>query len=334
MKILIVGAGEVGKHIAARLVREGHDLVVIDRDPDRISKINDLDLLGHEHDGCNPEALAELGIAKAGLLFAVSNDDTTNILAAITARALGVQRCVVRVSARHHYSNPLLADENITLIDPEELVAQEIKGMMRVPGAVRARFFKQDRLVLLHLLLGEQSADLCGRALRDLDWPGDWKLVALRRGTRIEIPTGDTQLEPGCRLYVVGRSDRIDEILAYSRVESRRAQRVVIAGGGQVGQRLAGLLDDMDIDVTVLQRSRERAELLAGALPRASVLCGDMTDPELLAEAGVGEADYFVAATGDDQTTSAEAVAAAAPPRGLGRLGGGRWRLGWALEGR
>lgn len=303
MKIFIVGAGEVGSHIATSLVREGHDLVVIDQDASRVRQLqSSVDVLAVQGDGTNTQLLRRHGIEKADLFFSVSDKDVVNLLSVASARALGCPRCVVRVGQRYHADNPLLDDEGITPIFPEELVAQEIMAMTRVPGAMRARFFEQDRLVLLHIRPSPTADHLYGRPLKDLNWPHDWVLTAVRAGTRIAIPSGATVLQRDWRLYAVGRTERIDKLLEFTGVESRPTRKVLIAGGGQVGARLTEMLLRAKVQVTIVQRSRERALDLASTLTGARVLHGDATDPEILREAGVEEADYFVAATQDDMS--------------------------------
>lgn len=311
MKIFISGAGEVGSHIASSLVREGHDVVVVDKDPERVRSLaSSLDVLAVHGDGASPHLLSRHGIQDTAVFFAVSNSDTTNILSAATARAMGAARCVVRVGHHYHADNPLLKDPNITLIFPEQLVAEEIMSMMRVPGAVRARFFENDRLVLLHLRPSPNKDELFGRPLKELSWPPDWVLAAIRRGTRIAIPSGDTALQRDWRLYAVGRTEHIDTLLQYVGVESRPTERVLVAGGGQVGARLCQLLLDHKKQVTLIQRTRERAMELAEQMPGATVLCGDATDPALLREAGVEDSDYFVATTGNDMTNMSASLIA------------------------
>ena len=151
MKIFIMGAGEVGVHIATSLAREDHDLVVFERDPKKTAELqSSLDILAVAGDGCDPGLLRANGVGSADLFFAVSNDDAANMLAALTARSLGAGRCVVRIGRPYLGSNPLLErDSDIIPLYPERLVAEEILALTRVPGAGKARFFADGRLVLL-----------------------------------------------------------------------------------------------------------------------------------------------------------------------------------------
>ena len=297
MRIFIVGAGEVGVHIASSLVREDHDLVVIERDAKKVAKLqSSMDILAVAGDGCNPEILKAHGIANADLFFAVSNDDSTNLLSALTARSLGAQRCVVRIGEPYHGKSPLLTrDPDITPLFPERLVAEEIFGLTRVPGASKARFFAEGRLVLLQAR-PSSAAHIYGRPLQQLDGPEGWVLIGIQRASGTIIPRGDTELRRGDLLYAVGRTSSIPKYLASIGVDSRPARRVVIAGAGQVGQWLAKLLVEAKVQVSVIQRGASRAFDLAAEVPEALVLRGDARDPDILRDAGIEQADYFVSA--------------------------------------
>jgi trk system potassium uptake protein TrkA len=302
MRIFIMGAGEVGIHIASSLVRERrHDLVVIERDAEKVTRLHStMDILAVTGDGCDPDLLRERGVADADLFFAVSNQDAANLLAALTARKLGARRCVVRIGEPHLGANPLLeADPEVLPLYPERLVAEEVRGLTRVPGAVKARFFANGKLVLLQARPAEH-ADIYDRSLQDLHGPKGWVLTGIHRASGLIVPRGDTILRRGDLLYAVGRTDGISRYLDSIGVESRPTRSVVIAGAGQVGEWLARLLVADGVDVRVIQRGRGRAFDLAAGVPEALVLHGDARSPEILREAGVERADYFVAATQED----------------------------------
>ncbi len=302
MKIFIAGAGEVGFHIASQLSKEGHDLVIIERDRDKVKRLEKrLDALTVQGDACNPQILRTRGIGSADLFFAVTNDDAANLLAAVTARKLGVARAVARLGRIYHEFNPLLKDDpELIPLYPERLVAEEILGITRVPGASKARFFAEDRLALIQAS-PSSKAKIFGVPLMEMSAPEGWVLTGVRRNGDLIIPRGDTRLHRGDELYAVGRTERIPAFLESVGIESRPVKQVVIAGGGQVGTALARMLVDENIAVTVIQRSEKRAFQLASDVPEALVLQGDATDPEILREATVQEADFFVAATQDDE---------------------------------
>jgi trk system potassium uptake protein TrkA len=302
MRIFIVGAGEVGIHIAGSLVREGHDLVVIERDANKVARMQStMDILAVCGDGCNPTILRDHRVGDADLFFAVSNNDAVNILAAITARSMGAKRCVVRVGDPELGKTPLVKkDDQIVTLYPENLVAEEIHSLTRVPGVGKARFFGEGRLVLLQAR-PSIKAPIYGRPLKDLAGPPSWILTGIHRASGTVIPRGDTVLRPGDLLYAVGPVESMTSYLESVGVESQPTRRVVIAGAGQVGSRLASLLVQAKIEVTVIQRGVGRAFDLAAEVPEALVLRGDARDPAMLAEAGIENADYFVAATQQDE---------------------------------
>jgi len=305
MKIFIAGVGEVGFHIARSLSEEGHDLVVIELDPKKVQQLqSELDVLAVTGDGCDPATLKEYGVKDADLFFAVSDNDPANLLAALTARTFGAKRCVARLGNPYHGSNPLLlADPEIIPLYPERLVAEEILGLTKVPGATKAHFFADGKLVLLHAH-PSMSVDIYGKPLKELQGPDGWVLVGVLQGLRLTVPRGDTVLMPGQELYAVGRTETITEFLKTIGVESAPVRQVVIAGAGHVGAWLARGLVAQKTQVTVIERNPQRALSLASDVAEALVLRGDATDPALLREAGVQNADYFVAATQSDEANA------------------------------
>jgi len=302
MRIFIVGAGEVGIHIASALVLEGHDLVIIERDPKKVANLqSSMDLLAIHGDGCNPLLLKKHGIASADLLFAVSNNDAVNILASITARGMGVKQAVVRIGNQEMGKNPLVRkDDGIVPLYPERLVAEEIVGLTKVPGAGKARSFGDGKLVLLQAR-PSISAPIYGRRIKDVKGPAGWILGGIHRASGTVIPRGDTKLRPGDLLYAIGPAATFPDYLESIGIKSETVEHVVIAGAGHVGLALAERLIHQKIRVTVIQRGRERAFDFAAKVPEALVLEGNAIDAEVLKEAGVAEADYFVAATQDDE---------------------------------
>jgi len=160
MKVFIVGAGEVGIHIASSLVREGHDLVVIEKDSKKVSNLQkSMDILAVAGDGCNPRLLKTHGAADADLFFAVSNNDSVNLLSALTARKMGAARCVVRVGNPELGHNPLLKeDSQILQLYPERLVAEEIFSLTRVPGEEFK--WSDDLIAALHEGRGDIAAGI------------------------------------------------------------------------------------------------------------------------------------------------------------------------------
>jgi len=311
MRIFIVGAGEVGIHIALSLVREGHDLVIIERDAGKVSRLqSSMDILAVCGDGCDPELLKTHRVSDADLFFAVSNNDAVNLLSALTARRMGAARAVVRVGEPRLGNNPLIKkDKDILTLYPERLVAEEIFSLTRVPGAGKARFFADGRLVLLQARPSIR-ASIYGRPVMDIQRPENWIFTGIQRAAGTVIPRGDTVLRPGDLIYAVGPTETIVDFLRCIGVETRETRNVIIAGAGHVGTWLANLLVKERVKVTVIQRGAKRAFDLAASVPDALVLRGDATEPQMLQEAGVDGADYFVAATQQDENNLLSALLA------------------------
>jgi trk system potassium uptake protein TrkA len=223
------------------------------------------------------------------------------LLAALTARELGAKRSVVRVGNVDLGRNPLVRkDKEILLLYPEQLVAEEIFGLTRVPGAGKARFFCNGRLVLLQAR-PSIMAPIYGKPVKDLDGPDNWILTGIHRASGTVIPRGDTVLRPGDMIYTVGPTESMPVYLKSIGIESDPIKKVVIAGAGQVGASLARMLVKEKIRVVVIQRGTSKAFDMAAEVPEALVLRGDATETEILREAGVADADYFVAATQRDE---------------------------------
>lgn len=305
MRLVVLGAGRMGEHLIRQLsgLPEHHDITLVERDPEtRIHLQRKYDIGIAEGDARVPAVLTQ-HCSGADVLFALTNYDATNMLAALTATdpAIGVKRAVVRLSDQRHRENPLLAEggrqQTIETIFPEELVAEEILGILRYPGARSVRSFGQGVLVLLRAT--PRDSTVFDRPLEEIDTaPRGWMLTGILRSGdgHLEIPRGRTRVQEGDEVFAVGPAVEARNYLKAIGVDQRPAQRVVIAGLGQVGHRLGELLLDEQVDLTAIRRHPASGFPLA-----AHTIVGDATDEDILQEAGVGGADFFVAATDADE---------------------------------
>ena len=305
MHLVVLGAGRMGEHLIRQLSQlpEHHDITLVERDSDtRIHLQRKYDIATAEGDARVPAILIQ-HCAGADVLFALTNDDATNMLAALTATdpAIAVHRAVVRLSDQRHRQNPLLAEETrrqaIETIFPEELVAEEILGILRYPGARSVRSFGEGVLVLLRA--APRAPAPFDRPLEEVDSaPRGWILTGILRqgGGALEIPRGRTEVHEGDEIFAVGPANEARNFLKAIGVNQRPARRVVVAGLGQVGRRLGELLLDEKVDLTAIRRHPTSGFPLA-----THTIVGDATDEDILQEAGVGGADFFVAATDADE---------------------------------
>ena len=242
MRILVVGAGEVGAYIAERLAREGHDLVVIDTDERAIARVNELDVLGVVGDGADPSVLRENGIDHADLLLAVSGSDPVNLSACSFAMRLGASRSVARLSEVVRTS----ADERLAreafgidaVINPDEEAAREIVGLLEGRQITDSVEFDEGRVRLVGVRIDEGSA-LAKRYLAELRELHDDETVLvvaiIREGTTI-MPRGTHRLEVGDRVYMLGTREDLEAFVTADDIKDRsgKARKVLLVGGGLV----------------------------------------------------------------------------------------------------
>lgn len=309
MRVLIIGGGQVGYHLARRLSEESQDVVLIDSDPDRIDYVAEqLDILTLLGNGASVPVLDEAGVRDAGMLLSVTSQDEVNLIACLAASRLGVPHTIARVSNPDYYaSGSVLSSEHLgvdRLINPEREAAKEALQLLRSAVATDVVPFADGRVQLLGLRVRE-GAPIAGKPLARLaqDLEGfHYVTVAIVRDGETIIPTGSSAMEAGDQIYLLSPSDEVESIPPLAGYDARPLKRVMIAGGSLEGQYLAEGLGALGVECTIIDRDRRRCLELAELLPRALVLHGDATDLELLEMEGVAGVDGYVAATGDDQT--------------------------------
>jgi trk system potassium uptake protein TrkA len=309
MRVIIVGAGEVGYHLAERLSQESQDVVVIESDPERAERASDvLDVLTIVGNGASIPVLEEAGVRNARLLLAVTSKDEVNLISCLAANRLGVEYSIARISNPDYYARgSVLSRERLgidLMINPEREAAQETFQLLRSAAATDMVNFADGRVQLLGVVVRE-GAPIAGKTLRDLsqDLGGyHFVTVAIVRASETIIPDGSSTVEVGDQLYILAPTSEISVIPPLAGHEPFELTRVMIAGGSAEGLFLAQLLEEHGVQCTILDNDRRRCLELAEALPKSLVLHADATDLELLEMEGVSGIDGFVAATGHDET--------------------------------
>jgi trk system potassium uptake protein TrkA len=298
VRIIVVGAGEVGSYVADRLSREGHDVAVIERDNDVIRHLEEgLDVHTVHGSGTSPSVLAEAGADKADLLVAVTSDDETNLICSLIAKQIGVPQIIVRLESRELRSmdaRDLHAAIGVDLvIDPDQETAEEIIELLDYPGVSEIAEMGQGEIVVIGARL-PAHAPLVGRTLQEvaMDYEPQWDFLfgAITRGDQTIIPRGNQTLEAGDLLRVV-------KLLGLARTAPRR---VMLLGGGRTAEIVATKLSERGAEVVIVERDHARAQDLAEGLPRALILEGEITDADLLTDERVGDFDAVIALTGED----------------------------------
>ena len=309
MKIIILGAGQVGGSLAEHLANEANDITVIDTNSARLRELQDrLDIRTIEGKASYPSALEQAGVQDADMLIAVTNSDEVNMIACQIARTLfNVPTKIARVR-EHDYlqrNHAIFGDKGIpvdVLISPEELVTQHIKRMIQYPGALQVLDFAsgQAQLVAVKAYYG---GPLVGREISFLrsHMPNiDTRVAAIFRQDHPMIPKGDTVIEADDEVFFIAARRDIRAVMSELRRLDRSYKRIMIAGGGNIGARLAGSLEN-DYQVKLIERSLERCNWLARDLNNTIVLHGSASDRDLLVEENIEDTDVFCALTNDDE---------------------------------
>lgn len=317
MRIVIVGAGQVGYHLADRLSHQDQDVVVIDTSPEKAELIGDrLDVLAITGNGASVPILEEAGVAKADLFLAVTNRDEVNILGCLAAERMGKARKVARISKPDFLiEKSVLSREQLgvdLMINPERECAWETYQLLASQVASELIPFANSKVFLVGLRV-HPGAPVAGKTIAEL---GDelrerrYTTVAIVRDGVTEIPTGASRFEAGDRIFLITPAEEMQHLPELSGTDPYPLKRVIIAGGSAEAVHLAGFLDAEGVACTILDRDRRRCLELSAALPHALVLHGDATDAELLEMEGVAGVDGFVAYTNRDETNLLAAVLA------------------------
>jgi len=318
LKVVIVGAGEVGFHIASRLAHENKDVVVIDIDPEAIRRVSDsIDVQVITGSGSSPVVLAEASIEEAEILLAVTNSDDTNLVACLVADTLSSSvKKLARIRAadfdKYHDTFRDQAPHIDTIINPEIEVVKTIDRLMSVPGAVDVGEFADGRVKFIGIQL-DKEARLANSRLSEISTrigrPSPL-IAAVVRDEELIIPRGNDRLMPGDLVYLISEEAKLLDTLSVFDKHAEPLRRALIAGGGRIGFRLAALLERKSISTKIIEKDPDRCEVLAEQLDKTVVLNGDCSDQALLGEENIQDMDVVIMLTGDEETNILSALLA------------------------
>jgi len=308
MKILILGAGQVGSSVATNLCNEANDITVIDKNAAALHHLQDrLDLrtvLGH---ASSPDILNEAGATDANMIIAVTNSDETNMVACQVAYTLfhtPLKIARIRESSYHKHSELFKTDSVPIdfLISPEQEVTEYTRRIIEFPGAMQVLDFAEGRvqLVTAKAFFG---GPLVGHRLKELpeQLPGiETRITTIFRRQEAIVPTGETVIEAGDEILFIAAPHHIKAVMSEFQKLDRPNRRVIIAGGGQIGTKLAQALNKT-YRVKVIESNEKRAKHVSEKLKNCYVLHGDATDEELLLEENIDDTDVFCALTNADE---------------------------------
>ncbi|WP_294240992.1 Trk system potassium transporter TrkA [Pseudobutyrivibrio sp.] len=306
LKIIIVGCGKVGRTLVDRLSKEGHDIVVIDENQDRIDNLTNLyDIMGIQGNGASYSTQVEAGINDADLIIAVTNSDELNLLCCTIAKQMGDCASIARVRNPDYSKEISYLQEKLGLvmiINPELEAAREISSILSLPSTLEVSSFAHGQAEMVEFKIEEGNV-LDGLAIKDLHRTISSKVLitAVKRGSEVIIPTGDFVLQTNDIVCAVGARRFARTFLSEIGFKTRQVKNCLIVGGGKASYYLAKLLLQARIDVSIIERSKERCEELSIALPKATIINGDGGDESLLREEGIEYIESFVPLTGIDE---------------------------------
>ena len=308
MNIIILGAGQVGSSVAEGLVSEANDITLVDTDAKSLAELRDrFEVRTVCGNAASPSVLREAGADNADLLIAVTQSDQTNLCACKIARSLfNLPTRIARLRSADYAENPELLDNSNFAVDfsicPEQIVTDSIRRLIDFPEALQVLDFAGG-LVNLTSVVACEGSPLVGGTMRDLQaqlLQMDAHIAAIYRAGHPLSPAGETAVMPGDEVFCLAAKHYIRAAMQSLRGTSSPMRRIMIAGGGNIGLRLAASLDS-DFNVKLIEIDARRAEKLAVSLHGTLVLHGNVTDEKLLENEGIDETDLFVALTNDEE---------------------------------
>ena len=305
MRIVVIGAGDVGTNIAEDLA-ETHDLVVVDMDSDRVEQLqSSLGLTAIEGDGRSLDTLETAGIREAEVVIASTDDDTVNVMVCGAVKNVTDAFTIARAKSADlfetwkHFEGVFGID---LLLSIDRLTAEAVVRTVMLPGALAVSSFVNGTVEMAEFEIDAEDR-IANETVEESDEFPSLTFAGVLRGDRVVIPSGDTVIEPGDRVVVIGSPSSV------RRFSTRLAPAatldtdddVVIVGGGEVGYRIASLFEERGFTPQLIEHDPERAETLAERLPNTTVVEGDVTSFEFLTEMNINEADFLIG-TLDDET--------------------------------
>ncbi|RRJ83491.1 Trk system potassium transporter TrkA [Aestuariirhabdus litorea] len=317
MKIIILGAGQVGGTLAENLASEENDITVVDTDPDRLRELQDrLDIRTIEGKASFPSVLRRAGADDADMLVAVTNSDEVNMIACQVGFSLfRTPTKIARIRQPDYLKRPELFEKDAcpvdVIISPEQVVTHYVKRLIEQPGALQVLDFAEGRVQLV-AVRAYYGGPLVGQELRYIreHMPSvDTRVAAIFRRGKSITPEGSTVIEADDEVFFIAASRHIRDVMSELRRLDNVYSRIIIAGGGNIGERLARSIEDR-YNVKLIERNMERCHQLAQTLNNTLVFHGSASDKELLVSENIEETDVFCALTNDDEANVMSAMLA------------------------
>ena len=308
MRILIVGDGKVGYTLASELLREGHDITIIDQNEAVLRKTEDnLDVICIHGNGANASTLMEAEVERADIMIAATATAEVNMLCCLIGKHLGAKFAIARIRDPEYNESITMLQHELGIdmtINPERATAQEISRMLRYSFANNIEPFAKGRVELVEFLAHEDDM-IVGKPLKELtsrhsDIPRVLYCAVEREG-EVVIPGGEFIIEPGDRVHVAADMITITHFFRHIGRTSKPVKDIMVLGGGRISYYLAKMTEKMGIHVSMFEINPEKAKVLSEALPHADIIEGDGTDQDLLEQENLPGMDAFIALSDRDE---------------------------------
>jgi len=306
VRVIIVGAGEVGYQIAKFLSLESIDVVVIDKDKDKLRRvIEDLDVAAIEGEGGDPSTLQMAEAGRADILLAVTDRDETNMIACLLGKVFNIPRKIARIRNPEYFHNKrLLSSENLDIdpaINPELELAKAVERLLELPLATDIEEFEGGLIKVIGFKIPE-NAPIIRKSLEKVGTICKKKFLIgiIVREDKAIIPSGADIIRKGDIIYVPVKRDEVEDTLSLLGVSAKPARKLMILGGGRIGYYLAADLEQK-VDVKIIEKQVDRCKYLTKNLKKALVLHGDGVEQKLLVEENIQDMDAFVSVSSNDE---------------------------------
>jgi trk system potassium uptake protein TrkA len=308
LKIVILGAGQVGSSVAENLVSEANDITVVDTNPARLKTLQDrFDLRTVSGNAAHPAVLEQAGARDADMLLAVTQSDETNMVACkLAATMFNIPTKIARIRSADYLSHPeIFAPENFAVdlsICPEQVITDYVAKLLEFPEALQVLEFASGKVSLV-AVRAFHGGPLVGHEVQYLRQhmpQTETRVAAIFRQDSPIIPEGKTVVEAGDEVFFIAATENIRGVMRELRRMDKPVKRVMIGGGGNIGRRLAKAIESK-YEVKIIEFSKVAAERLAAELDKTLVLTGDVTDEELLETENIADMDVYCALTNDDE---------------------------------
>ncbi len=315
MNIIVVSAGVIASRIAAMLVKQGHDVTIIDRSEAALDNISlRLDVRTIQGSGIDPKVLAEADVENADMVVAAARNDERNVITCFISKELGAKRTVARIQNPEYPGYFLAPSKSATgprrivrpkkigvdmLINPEYMAAEYILDTLSSLFVIPVENMANDLVQIAEFAI--EKEDITGIPIQNMNFPNPGKIVIIVRGTEVFVPCNEDTLQSEDHIYVISAKKNMDTIGKMFSQPKNPARNIIIAGGGSIGLHVAEGLEKMGAHIKIIERDKDRCAELAKKLKKTLVIYGEATSEEYLQEEGVQSCDAFIAAFDSDE---------------------------------